>query len=63
VLSIHILVTRGGDALSAFEAGLAISVLGPTLAVVGSAAALLLSVVAVGARVSSLRAFASRGSA
>jgi MFS family permease len=63
VLSIHILVTRGGDALSAFEAGLAISLLGPTLAVVGSAAALLLSVAAVGARVSSLRAFATRSSA
>ena len=63
VLSIHILVTRGGDALSAFEAGLAISVLGPTLAVVGSAATVLLAVLAVGARVTSLRAFAARTSA
>jgi predicted MFS family arabinose efflux permease len=63
VLSIHVLVTRGGDALSAFEAGLAISLLGPTLAVVGSAAALLVSVVAIGARVASLRVFAARTSA
>jgi MFS family permease len=63
VLSIHILVTRGGDALSAFEAGLAITLLGPTLAVVGSAVAVLLAVLAVGARVTSLRAFAARTSA
>jgi MFS family permease len=63
VLSIHILVTRGGDALSAFEAGLAISLLGPTLAVVGSATALLLAVLAIGARVTSLRAFSARSSA
>jgi MFS family permease len=63
VLSIHVLVTRGGDALSAFEAGLAVSLLGPTLAVVGSAAALLLSVVVIGVRVASLRVFAARTSA
>jgi MFS family permease len=62
VLSIHILVTRGGDALSAFEAGLAVSLLGPTLAVVGSACLLLIAVVGIGGRVVSLRRFSTSSS-
>lgn len=62
VLSIHILVTRGGDALSAFEAGLVVSLLGPTLGVVCSAGVLLIAVLTIGSRVTSLRGFSVRSS-
>jgi hypothetical protein len=63
VLGVHVLVTRGFDALSALQAGLLVSLLGPPLAVTLAACALGITLVTTLARAPGLRAFTDRDDA